>query len=120
MFKLNEDELKELVANCDHLQNLKYSYQMPYAFTEHGVAMLSSVLKSDRAIEINIQIMRAFIALRQLATENQELANRISQIEHYLIAHAKENKADFNQVYELLNLLMERTKPSKIGFNADK
>ncbi len=120
MFKLNEDELKELVTNCDHLQNLKYSYQMPYAFTEHGVAMLSSVLKSDRAIEINIQIMRAFIALRQLATENQELANRISQIEHYLIAHTKENKADFKQVYELLNLLMERTKPNKIGFNTDK
>ena len=119
MFKLNEDELKELVANCDHLQNLKYSYQMPYAFTEHGVAMLSSILKSDRAIEINIQIMRAFIALRQLAVENQELANRIAQIEHYLIAHTKENKADFKQVYELLGLLMDRTKPASIGFKTE-
>ena len=119
MFKLNNDELKELIANCDRFKTLKHSTNPPYAFTGHGVAMLSSVLKSDRAIEINIQIMRAFIALRQLAVENQELANRIAQIEHFLIAHVKENKADFKQVYELLNLLMDRTKPASIGFKTE-
>ena len=120
MFKLNEDELKELVTICDHLQNLKYSYQMPYAFTEHGVAMLSSILKSDKAIEINIQIMRAFIALRQLALENQEISKRLTDIENYLIAHAKENKTDFKQVYEMIGLLMDRTKPVSIGFKTGK
>ena len=64
MFQLTDEEQKELVTNCDHLKKLKYSYQNAYAFTEHGVTMLASVLNSERAIEINVQIVRTFIKLR--------------------------------------------------------
>ncbi len=55
MFKLSKDELLELIANCDRFQSLKHSSNPPYAFTEQGVSMLSSVLNSDRAISINIE-----------------------------------------------------------------
>ena len=81
--------------------------------------MLSSVLKSKKAIEINVQVVRAFIALRQFAIENQALANKINQLEQYLISHIKDNSAEFKQIYDALNLLMDRTKPSQIGFKAD-
>lgn len=59
MFQLNEDEKGELVTNCDRFSMLKHSSSLPYAFTEQGVAMLSSVLKSKTAIDVNIKIMRA-------------------------------------------------------------
>ena len=61
MFQLTKEEKEYVVTNCDHIQDLKYSYQSPYAFTEHGIAMLSSVLKSKKAIQINIAITRVFV-----------------------------------------------------------
>ena len=64
MFQLTRNEKEKVVTICDHLETLKFSYQLPYAFAEQGVAMLSSVLNSERAIKVNIQIMRAFIKLR--------------------------------------------------------
>ncbi|MEW6095037.1 MAG: ORF6N domain-containing protein [bacterium] len=63
MFRLTNAEKYKVVTNCDHLRVLKFSPQLPFAFTEQGVAMLSSVLNSERAIMVNIQIMRAFINL---------------------------------------------------------
>ena len=73
MFSLNEMEKNELVANCDRLKGLKFSTVTPNAFTEQGVAMLSSVLKSKTAVEINIQIMRTFIAMRRFLRSNAEI-----------------------------------------------
>ena len=64
MFRLTKNEFAKVVTNCDHLQNLKYRPTLPYAFTEQGVAMLAAVLNSQKAINVNIQIMRAFIQLR--------------------------------------------------------
>jgi len=77
MFQLSPAEKKELVTNCDRFAILKHSSVMPYAFTEYGVAMLSSVLNSPRAIKINIHIIRAFIRLRNLVTDNTELRKTI-------------------------------------------
>lgn len=73
MFALRPSEKDELVANCDRFAVLKHSSTMPNAFTEQGVAMLSSVLKSKTAVEINIQIMRAFIAMRRFLRSNAEI-----------------------------------------------
>ena len=64
MFQLTKNEKSEVVANCDHLENLKYSRSLPYAFTEHGAIMAASVLNSPRAIEVSVFIVRAFIKLR--------------------------------------------------------
>ena len=64
MFQLTKEEKDELVANCDRFKILKHSTSLPYAFTEHGVAMLSSVLNSERAIQVSIQIINVFIKMR--------------------------------------------------------
>ena len=70
MFQLTEIEKNELVAKCDHLKSLKFSYQNPYVFTEQGVATLSGVLKSKKAAEVNIHIIRAFVAMRKFISSN--------------------------------------------------
>jgi hypothetical protein len=77
MFQLTKWEKEELVANCDRFEALKNSTSNPYAFTEQGVAMISSVLKSDRAIQVNIQIMRVFTRLRQMLATHKELAHNV-------------------------------------------
>jgi hypothetical protein len=66
MFQLTKNEWFELITNCDKLNNLKYSPSLPFAFTEQGVAMLSTVLKSRKAILVNIEIMRAFVKIREI------------------------------------------------------
>jgi hypothetical protein len=76
MFRLTQIERNELVTNCDRFKSLKHSSASPSAFTEQGVAMLSSVLNSDRAIEVNIAIMRAFVRLRKLVASNASLERR--------------------------------------------
>jgi hypothetical protein len=65
MFRLTEQEKQELVPNCDHLKRLRFSPNLPYVFTEHGAVMLASILNSDRAIIVNIQIVRVFTRMRQ-------------------------------------------------------
>lgn len=66
MIQLTGNEKAQVVANCDHLRKLKYSPHLPFAFTEHGVVMLASVLNSERAILINIQIVRIFNKMRRV------------------------------------------------------
>ena len=70
MFELNLVEKNELVTNCDRLGNLRHSSVNPLVFTEQGVAMLSTVLRSEKAIQVNIEIMRAFARYRALLKEN--------------------------------------------------
>jgi hypothetical protein len=85
IFKLTQQELSEVVANCDHLRRLKFTYQMPYAFTEHGALMLASVLKSDIAIHASLEIVRAFVRMRSMIMTNKDLAKKI------LVLEAKQN-----------------------------
>ena len=81
MFQLTKREKAEVVANCDHLKTLKFSPQLPYAFTEQGVAMLSSVLNSKRAVMVNIQIMRTFTKIRELLVTHKDLQRKIEDME---------------------------------------
>ena len=80
-FQLNKDEIQELVTNCDRFNSLKHSINLPYAFTEYGVAMLSAVLRSTIAVQVSIQIMKAFVVMRHILLTNQELQNRTATIE---------------------------------------
>lgn len=80
-FQLTEFEKNELVTNCDRFENLKHSSTFPYAFTEQGVAMLSSVLRSQTAVKVSIQIMNAFIEMRKLLLGNAALFQRLDKIE---------------------------------------
>lgn len=82
-FQLSQMETDEVVAKCDHLAALKYSRVCPYAFTEHGVAMLSTVLKSDVADEMSVRIMDAFVAMRRLISANAGMFQRIESLERH-------------------------------------
>ena len=76
MFQLTENEKAEVVANCDHLKRLKFSPNLPYAFTEHGAIMLAAILNSPVAVQASIQVVRAFVKLRELLFTNKELAHK--------------------------------------------
>jgi hypothetical protein len=88
---------------------------LPYAFTEQGVAMLSSVLTSPRAIKVNIEIMRAFIRLRQLLGTHKELARKLAELEQQLRDHDEQIRAIFDAIRQLM---APPERPSKkIGFH---
>ncbi|MCX6302737.1 MAG: ORF6N domain-containing protein [Bacteroidia bacterium] len=84
MFILNPAEKEELVTNCDRLKSLQHSSVNPMAFTEQGVAMLSTVLRSEKAISINIEIMRAFARYRAILRENEELRKDVKKLDEKL------------------------------------
>ncbi len=100
MFQLSVEEKIEVVANCDHLKNLKYSNTLPYVFTEHGAIMAAGVLNTSRAIEISVFIVRAFVKVRQMVAGHKELQRKISQIEKRLTGHDE-------QIVELVNLIKQ-------------
>ena len=77
MFELTLEEKRQLVTNCDRLGNLKHSSINPLVFTEQGVAMLSSILRSSKAVAVNIEIMRAFAKYRVMLIENRDLHQEI-------------------------------------------
>jgi hypothetical protein len=94
---------------------------LPYAFTEQGVAMLSSVLNSPRAIAVNIQIMRAFVRLRAALDSNKELARRFAQLEARLDKRLAEHDKSITGILSAIRQLMEPRAPKQrgIGFTAD-
>lgn len=98
-FQLSDDEKNELVANCDRFEMLKHSSSNPYAFTEQGVAMLSAVLRSEKAVEVSIQIMNAFVEMRKVLMNNAGLLQRVEVIESKLQLHDK----SFEKVFQALD-----------------
>lgn len=117
MFQLTSDEVELLRSQIATSKKGRGGRRtLPYVFTEQGVAMLSSVLNSEKAIQINIQIMNTFVQMRQWAIENKDLAKRVAELENYFIEHCNDNKSDMKEIYEAIDLLMDRTKPVKIGF----
>jgi hypothetical protein len=104
-------EKDEVVANCDHLSNLKFSPTLPYAFTEHGAIMAATILNSEQATQMIVLVVRAFVRLRQMLIEVEELKRKVEAME----ANFDER---FQIVFEALNQLMqgdENPRP-KIGF----
>ncbi len=118
MFQLTKDEFEDLRSQFVTFNSLHRRY-LPYAFTEQGVAMLSSVLNSERAISVNILIMRAFVKLRNLLTTNETLARKISEIEGRLRDHDQAIAVLFEEIRQLLSPPEEPAK-GRIGFKTDK
>ncbi|KKT29138.1 MAG: KilA-N, DNA-binding domain protein [Candidatus Azambacteria bacterium GW2011_GWC2_45_7b] len=110
MFQLSEKEFKNLRSQIETSRWGGRRY-VPYAFTEQGVAMLSSILNSDRAIQVNIQVIRTFTKLRELLATNKELRVKIENME-------KKYDAELRQVFDVLKqLLIQESKPKgQIGF----
>ena len=89
---------------------------LPYAFTEQGVAMLSSVLRSERAVQVNVAIMRAFVGLRRLLATNEVLARKLAELEQRLEGHDQAIKSLFDAIREMM---APPLKPCReIGFHA--
>lgn len=117
MFNLSRPEKEEVVTNCDHLESLKYSATNPNVFTEQGVAMLSTVLNSDQAIQVNIAIMRAFVKLRKILNANRELDQRLNQLEKRMGKKDQEVKLIFEAIRQLMRA--PDTPKRRIGFHTD-
>jgi hypothetical protein len=103
MFQLTEDEKEEVVAKCDHLKTLKYSPVLPNVFTEYGAVMLASVLNSERAVEVNIQIVRIFTQMREMVLTNQEILLKLEQMESKVNGHDEDILLIFGYLKKLLN-----------------
>ncbi len=115
VFQLSDEEKTELVTICDRFQPMKHSTSNPFAFTEQGVAMLSGVLRSPRAVEVNIAIMRTFVKMRQMLQSSEELSRKLAELE------AKYDE-QFRLVFEAIRELMIPPEPKKnpIGFHVNE
>lgn len=105
-FQLSERETDELVANCDRLNSLKHSSITPYVFTEQGVAMLSTVLHSEAAVEVSIQIMDAFVTMRHFLASNAQIFQRLEVIEHHQLemsAHQAKTDHQLEEIFKRLD-----------------
>ena len=130
-FQLTENEMAELVANCDRFRSLKHSTVASYVFTEQGVAMLSAVLRSETAVQVSIRIMKAFVELRHYVSSQIVKTDdkaELAEIRRLLLLHIdhcdkkfSEQDRKINQIIQVLNNLIEEPKPKrKIGFSTDK
>ena len=95
MFQIDEQEADQMVSQNVIPHKKHFGGSLPYAFTEQGVAMLSSVLNSEQAIKINIAIMRAFVKIREMLSSNKELAHKLTLLENRIEKHDGEIKAIF-------------------------
>ncbi len=115
MFQLTNQEFKDLKSQFATSSSWGGRRTPPYAFSEQGVAMLSSVLHSPRAVQVNIEIMRTFVRLRRLLASNAELAERLEQLE-------EKYDGQFRVVFEAIRQLMAPAEPrrGRIGFEVER
>ncbi|NJC87407.1 MAG: ORF6N domain-containing protein [Desulfuromonas sp.] len=119
MFQLNTEEFAGLSSLRSQIVTLKngrgtHRKYLPYAFTEQGIAMLSSVLNSERAVQVNIAIMRAFVQMRELALSNRELARKLDELEKKHAEHDRQFVVVFDAIRQLLTPAEKQGR--KIGF----
>ncbi|MGH7767074.1 MAG: ORF6N domain-containing protein [Candidatus Binatia bacterium] len=116
MFQLTRGENDSLRSQFATLKRGRGRHRkyLPYAFTEQGVAMLSSVLNSNRPIEVNIEIMRVFVRLRQILSNHKDLARKLEDLERRIGAHDRQIQAFFQAIRQLMT--PAETRKRKIGF----
>ena len=124
MFQLTQDEWNilrsQIVTANENTSKIRY---LPYAFTEHGILMLSSVLNSDRAININIQVMRIFVQMRHYAISQTPVNDQITELRKLLMLYIEKNDKRVNEIIIVLNNLIEQppaSQPKRIGFKANE
>jgi len=115
MFQLDAPEKAEVVTNCDHLQKLKSSKALPFAFTEYGAVALANVLASAQAVEMGIYVVRAFVQLRQASAVHADLAKRLTELERSTerleLSHDTFSRNTRNQLRQVFDALRELTMP---------
>ena len=118
-FQLTQNEFQELVANCDRFSSLKHSTVCPFAFTEQGVAMLASVLRSETAIRVSIRIMDAFVSMRHFLINNADVFRRLSTIEYHQLEMMQHQQESDNRIDEVFRRLDEGSVRPKQGIFYD-
>jgi phage regulator Rha-like protein len=118
MFQLTVEEYQRLRSQIVTSKQRGGRRYAPYVFTEQGVAMLSSVLSSQKAINVNIEIIRTFVKLRKILSTNRELAERLNSLEQKYLEHDEQ----FQMVFDAIRQLMEppKSKRRSIGFHIEK
>ena len=117
MFQLTAEEKQEVVTNCDHLAKLKFSSSLPNAFTEHGALMLGNVLKSSRAVEISVLVVRVFVQIREMLSTHKELAIKLEELERKISSHDQAIAGLIDAIRKLMQVPIGESRP--IGFTAD-
>lgn len=115
MIKLSQEEKQKVVAICDNLQKVKFSRTLPYAFTEHGAIMLASVLNSPIAVDMSVQIVRAFVIMRAQINSSQRISKKITELETKVSEHDENFKFIFDSIRKLL-IEDDKAKKKQIGF----
>jgi hypothetical protein len=115
MFRLTEAEKAEVITNCDHLRPLRFSPSLPHAFTEHGAIMLASLLNTRIAVQASVQVVRAFVRLREILATHKDLARELRELE-------KKYDAQFKVVFDAIRALMTppRLQQPGIGFHVEE
>ena len=112
-FQLTKEEMIELVTNCDRFKLLKHSSVCPYVFTEQGVAMLSTVLRSATAVETSIKIMDAFVAMRHFVSFNAQLFQRLETIEYHQLEMKRRQEQTENRIDEIFDKINKSDMPQQ-------
>lgn len=118
MFQLTEDEFQRCQFGTFEAPGKKHRKYLPYVFTEQGIAMLSSVLRSERAIQVNIGIMRVFVRVKSMLQAHKELSDKLEKLESKIQSH----DADIQNIFEAIRQLIKPPeKPARrIGFHFSK
>ena len=121
-FQLTKEELEEVITKCDNPDRLRFSPQLPFAFTEQGIAMLSGVLNSDIAIQVNIRIMNTFVAMRRALATVTPLLAMIEATDRRQIADQLRNDANQARNEERFKLILDAMRdktfpPQKVFFD---
>jgi hypothetical protein len=115
VFRLTEAEKAEVITHCDHLRPLRFSPSLPHAFTEHGAIMLASLLNTRIAVQASVQVVRAFVRLREILATHKDLARKLEDLE-------KKYDAQFKVVFDAIRHLMARPEKARrpVGFRVEE
>ncbi len=120
-FQLTKDEWQTLKSQFATSSSWGGRRKLPYAFTEQGVAMLSSVLRSPQAVSVNIEIMRAFVKLRHVLSTHKELSKEMKELRSFILKHSQKNDHEFKKVWNAIKKLMTPSNSQrKIGFDLNQ
>lgn len=113
LFQLTDEEKEWVVTNCDHLKQLKFSSTNSFAFTEHGTIMLAAIINTPVAVEASVTVVRAFVKLREILSQNKDLAKKMNEME---AKYDQQFKVVFDAIRKLMQLPLIEAKRPRIGY----
>jgi len=121
MFQLTKEEFSNLMSQIV-ISSWGGRRKRPFVFTEHGTVMLASVLRSKRAIKVNIEVVKAFVSLRRILSSQKNILRQITEIRSFILKQSNKTDLEFRRIWKMLDRLtnIEKGSENKIGFKLDK